>query len=176
MAVAQWVRRWSSGHKVVQAEVRARVEIYTNFFFSNDFYFSFVGPKDFSVIVILCSRPNSCCLQNLKCFDMPFLSVVFFFHERVATTVKQMFFKSQAGLGPQCPICAGMLLSIACQGKEDYGSKPSIQVSIFFGTSILSVPARFCRIIHQQAQVSSFETFYSNPESLTIVLLSKYIE
>ena len=36
--------------------------------------------------------------------------------------------------------------------------------------------ARFRRIGHQQAQVSSFETFYSKPESLTIVLLSKYIE
>ena len=36
--------------------------------------------------------------------------------------------------------------------------------------------ARFGRIIHQQAQVSSFETFYSTPESLMIVLLSKYIE
>ena len=38
------------------------------------------------------------------------------------------------------------------------------------------MPARFRRIIHQQAQVSSFETFYSKRESLTIVLLSKYIE
>ena len=37
------------------------------------------------------------------------------------------------------------------------------------------MPVRFRRIIQQQAQVSSFETFYSNPESLTIVLLSKYI-
>ena len=34
------------------------------------------------------------------------------------------------------------------------------------------MPARFRRIIYQQAQVSSFETFYSKPESLTIVLLS----
>ena len=38
------------------------------------------------------------------------------------------------------------------------------------------MPDRFHRIIHQQAQVSLFETFYSKPESLTIVLLSKYIE
>ena len=38
------------------------------------------------------------------------------------------------------------------------------------------MPARFRRMIHQQAQVSSFETFYSKPESLTIVLLSKYID
>ena len=38
------------------------------------------------------------------------------------------------------------------------------------------MPARFRRIIHQQTQVSSFETFSCNPESLTIVLLSKSIE
>ena len=38
------------------------------------------------------------------------------------------------------------------------------------------MPARFRRIIHQQAQVFSFETFNSKPESLMIVLLSKYIE
>ena len=36
------------------------------------------------------------------------------------------------------------------------------------------MPARFRRIIHQQAQVSSFETFYSNPESLMIVLLLRW--
>ena len=36
------------------------------------------------------------------------------------------------------------------------------------------MPTRFRRIIHQQAQVSSFETFYSNPESLTTVMLSKF--
>ena len=38
------------------------------------------------------------------------------------------------------------------------------------------MPARFRRIVHQQAQVWSFEIFYGKPESLTIVLLSKYIE
>ena len=38
------------------------------------------------------------------------------------------------------------------------------------------MPARFHRIIDQQAQVSSLETFYSKLESLTIVLLLKYIE
>ena len=42
--------------------------------------------------------------------------------------------------------------------------------------SILAMPARFRRIIHQQVQVWWFETFYSRPDSLTIVLLSKYIE
>ena len=38
------------------------------------------------------------------------------------------------------------------------------------------MPARFRRIIHQRAQVSSFETLYSKPKRLTIVLLSKDIE
>ena len=55
----------------------------------------------------------------------------------------------------------------------------SIQVSIFFGT----YDNTFCLFllvlaesVHQEAQVSSSETFYSSPESLTIVLLSKYIK
>ena len=42
-------------------------------FLSNDFYFSFV-----SDIVILRSGPNSCCQQNLKCFDLPLLSLGLF--------------------------------------------------------------------------------------------------
>ena len=29
-----------------------------------------------------------------------------------------MILKHQPGLGPQCPICAGMLLSITCWGKQ----------------------------------------------------------
>ena len=36
--------------------------------------------------------------------------------------------------------------------------------------------AHFRRIIHQQAQVSSLETYYSNLESQAIMLMSKYIE
>ena len=44
---------------------------------------------DFNDIVILCNRPNSCCQQNLKCFDMPLLSLGLF-HERAAVTVKQI--------------------------------------------------------------------------------------
>ena len=44
-AVAQRVRYSSSGHRVVQAEVPGRVEIYIKLFFSNDFYFSFVKPN-----------------------------------------------------------------------------------------------------------------------------------
>ena len=45
MAVAQWVRRWSSGHGVVQVEGSSPSgDIFTNFL-SNDFYFSFFRPK-----------------------------------------------------------------------------------------------------------------------------------
>ena len=76
MAVAQWVRRWSSGHRVVQVEgsspdgdmyqVFVSSMIFQVSFFCSFFYFS--------DIVILCGRPNSCCQQNLKCFDMHLLS------------------------------------------------------------------------------------------------------
>ena len=46
------------------------------------------------------------------------------FYERTAMTVKlklNMFFKPQPGLGLQCPICANLLLSIACQGTQGSG-------------------------------------------------------
>ena len=33
-----------------------------------------LGLIDFSGIVMLGTGPNSCCQQNLKCFDMPLLS------------------------------------------------------------------------------------------------------
>ena len=33
---------------------------------------------DFSDIVMLRSGPNSCCQQNLKCFDLPLLSLGLF--------------------------------------------------------------------------------------------------
>ena len=36
--------------------------------------------------------------------------------------------------------------------------------------------AHFRRIIHQQAQLSSLESCYSNLENQTVVLMSKYIE
>ena len=36
-------------------------------------------------------------------------------------TKLNMFFKPQPGLGLQCAICADILLSIACQGKQDSG-------------------------------------------------------
>ena len=53
-------------------KVRAHVGMFTKSFFSNGFYFSFMlGLMDFSDTAILCSRPNSCCQQNPKCFDKP---------------------------------------------------------------------------------------------------------
>ena len=50
-------------------KVRAHVGMFTKSFISNDFYFSLtLGRMDLSDTAILCSRPNSCCKQNLKCF------------------------------------------------------------------------------------------------------------
>ena len=36
------------------------------------------SPIDFSDIVMLRSGPNRCCQRNLKCFDMPLLSLRLF--------------------------------------------------------------------------------------------------
>ena len=73
VAVAQWVRRWSSDHRVVQAEGSSPGgDTYQTF------SFSFVGLIDLSEIVMLRSGPNSCCQQNLKCFDMLLLSLGLF--------------------------------------------------------------------------------------------------
>ena len=44
------------------------------FFSAMTFISVLLGILDFSDIVILCGRPNSCCQQSLKCFDMPLLS------------------------------------------------------------------------------------------------------
>ena len=62
-----------------------------------------------------------------------------------------------------------------------FETSPNFHLSIHLFSSEhtiihLSMPARFHRIIYQQAQVSSFETICSDSESLTIVLLSKYIK
>ena len=78
MAVAQWVRRWC------KLKVQERVEIHTKSFFSAIIFISILlSLMDFSDIVILCNGPNSCYQQNLKCFDMPLLSLGLF-HEGVA--------------------------------------------------------------------------------------------
>ena len=47
-------------------------------FFSNDLFCVMLGLIDFSDIVMLRSGPNSCCQQNLKCFDMLLLSLGLF--------------------------------------------------------------------------------------------------
>ena len=65
MAVAQWVRRGSSSHRVVHAGVSSPGGDSYQIFFQQ-------GLMYFIDIVILCGRPNSCCQQNLKCFDMPY--------------------------------------------------------------------------------------------------------
>ena len=64
-------------------KVLARVETpgwrhYSNVFLSNDFISVLLGLIDFSDIVMLRSGSNSHCQQNLKCFDMPLLSLSLF--------------------------------------------------------------------------------------------------
>ena len=59
-------------------KVRARVETLIKLFFSMIFISVLLGLIDFSDIVMLRSGPNSCCQQNLKCFDMPLLSLGLF--------------------------------------------------------------------------------------------------
>ena len=73
---------------VVVIEVRARVETLPNIF-SAMIISVLLGLMDFSDIVILRGRPNSCCHQNLKCFDMPYYPQASFY-ERVAMTGKQI--------------------------------------------------------------------------------------
>ena len=60
-------------------KVRARVETLIKHFFSAmNFISVLLSLIDFSDIVMLHSGPNSCCQQNLKCFDMPLLSLGLF--------------------------------------------------------------------------------------------------
>ena len=74
--VAQWVRCWSLGHRVVRAEGSSPGKAtYRIFFISAMIFISvLLGPMGFSDIVIFYSRPNSCYQQNLNCFDMPLIS------------------------------------------------------------------------------------------------------
>ena len=80
MEVAQWARGWSSDHRVVQAGGSSPGrDTYQTFSLSAMIFTSvLLGLTDFSDIVMLRSGPNSCCQQNLKCFDMPLLSLDLF--------------------------------------------------------------------------------------------------
>ena len=49
-------------------------DTYQTFFSAMIFISVLLGLIDFSDVVMLRSGPNSCCQQNLKCFDMPLLS------------------------------------------------------------------------------------------------------
>ena len=66
VAVAQCVRRQSSVTGKCKLKVRARLEIYANFFPAMIFISNLLVLMDFSDIVILCSKPNRCCQQNLN--------------------------------------------------------------------------------------------------------------
>ena len=47
-------------------------------FSSATIFISVLLGLNFSDIMILCIRPNSCCQEDLKCFDMPLLSLGLF--------------------------------------------------------------------------------------------------
>ena len=53
-------------------------DTYQTFFSAMIFISVLLGLMDFSDIVMLRSRPNSCCQKNLKCFDMSLLSLGLF--------------------------------------------------------------------------------------------------
>ena len=59
-------------------KVRARVETLIKYFSAMIFISVLLGLMDFSDIVMLRGRPNSCCQQNLKCFYMLLLSLGLF--------------------------------------------------------------------------------------------------
>ena len=67
-------RHWISDHTVVQAAGSSPGGDIYHFLSGMIFISVLLGVMDFSDIVILCSRPNRCCQQNLKCFDMTLLS------------------------------------------------------------------------------------------------------
>ena len=60
---------------MVQAEGSSPGGDIYQFFSAMIFISVLLGLMDFSDTVILCSRPNGCCQQNLKYFDMPLLSL-----------------------------------------------------------------------------------------------------
>ena len=79
MAVAQWVRRWGSDYRAVQAEGSSPGgDTYQTLFSAVIFISVLLGLIDFGDIVMLRSGPDSCYQQNLKCFDMPLLSLGLF--------------------------------------------------------------------------------------------------
>ena len=89
VAVAQWVRRGSKSQGGACWRFEPGWRLLPNYFSAMIFISVLLGLTEFSDIVILCGRSNSCCQQNLKSFDMPYYPQVCF-HERVAMTVKQI--------------------------------------------------------------------------------------
>ena len=53
-------------------------DTYQTFFSAMIFISVLLDLIDFSDIMMLRSGPNSCCQQNLECFDMPLLSLGLF--------------------------------------------------------------------------------------------------
>ena len=64
------------------------MEIYTKFFSAISFILALLGLMDFSDIMKLCSTPNSCCQQNVKCFACAFIILRFVFTKLKSSNVK----------------------------------------------------------------------------------------
>ena len=79
VVVAQWVRRWTADHRVVELVGSNPLGDVFQIRFSNCFYLSFMlGQVNLSDIAIPCYNPNNCCQQNFKCFDEPLFSLGLF--------------------------------------------------------------------------------------------------
>ena len=76
----QWVMRWNSDYRVLQAEGSSPGRDVYHFFFPAMIFISILlGLMDFNDTVILCSRPNNCCQENLKVFWYAFIILRFVF-------------------------------------------------------------------------------------------------
>ena len=162
-----------------QLKVRARVETLIKIF-PQCFFSVLLGLIDFSDIVMLGSGPNSCCQQNLECFDIPLLSLGLFSWKSSNNcyTNLNMFFKPQPDLDPQCPICAGMLLSIACKETQESGWKQqkitkNYADKVIIRFFLLPTVALRPPLASLSIQVSILFGTYDNPFCLCLLLFAE---
>ena len=86
-----------------------------------------------------------------------------------------MFFKPHPGLGPQCPICAGMLLSIACYENKTLVERNEKKQKLFVYSdslvvSLLPTVALRAPLASLNIQESIFFGTYDNPFCLCLLV------
>ena len=89
-----------------------------------------------------------------------------------------MFFKPQPVLSPQGPICADMLLSIACQGTQESGSKKqkitkNYVDKVIIRFTLLPTVALRPPLASVRIQVSIFFGTYDNPFCLCLLVFAE---